>query len=123
MAKELSCGVHFMRGILLLLNILFVLVGLALIGIGVYVKVSNNFASILEQFAHVPEFEAQSLGFLSFVMIGGGVFTLLLALFGCMGKFCVSLMNYTSYLFFLFKQEHYGIIDVVYIHMPQFFLF
>jgi hypothetical protein len=89
MAKELSCGVHFMRGVLVFLNILFALVGIALIGIGIYIKVSNNFTSIINQFVNVQDFEAQSLGFLYFVMIGGGVLTLLIALFGCMGKFCV----------------------------------
>jgi len=99
MAKELSCGVHFMRGLLLFLNILFVIVGIALVGIGIYIKVGTNFTSIINQFTHVQNFEAQSLGFLSFVMIGGGVFTLLLALFGCMGKFCVYHMNHILFLF------------------------
>jgi len=74
-----------MRGILLFLNILFVVVGLALIGIGIYIKVANNFAAIINQFTSADDFSAQSLGFLAFVMIGGGVFTLLIALFGCMG--------------------------------------
>lgn len=88
MAKELSCGVHFMRGILLFFNILFVIVGIALIGIGIYIKLSSNFTSIINEFVNVQNFEAQSFGFLSFAMIGGGVFTLLIALFGCMGNFC-----------------------------------
>jgi hypothetical protein len=103
MPKELSCGVEFTRGILLLLNILFVLVGLGLIGLGIYIKVDKNFASIFEQLTKVSDFEAQSFGFLAFVMIGGGVLTLIIALFGCMGKFYVRHMNYTSFLFFLFK--------------------
>lgn len=87
MAKDLSCGVHCGRAILLILNIIFILVGLVLIGFGIYVKVNNNFSSILDQFTDEKGFEAQSLGFLAFAMIGGGVFTLLIALFGCMGKF------------------------------------
>ncbi|CAF0748745.1 unnamed protein product [Adineta steineri] len=86
MGRELSCGVEFMRGVLLFFNVLFVIVGLALIGLGIYIKVDDNFASILEQLANGQKtFEGQSLGFLAFVMIGGGVFTLLIALFGCMG--------------------------------------
>ncbi|CAF0754672.1 unnamed protein product [Adineta steineri] len=86
MGRELSCGVEFMRGILLFFNVLFVIVGLALIGLGIYIKVDDNFASILEELANGQKtFEGQSLGFLAFVMIGGGVFTLLIALFGCMG--------------------------------------
>ena len=87
MTQKLSCGVDFMRGLLLFFNILFVLVGLGLVGLGIYIKFSNNFSSILDQFTNIEGFEAQSLGFLAFVLIGGGVFTLLLALFGCMGKF------------------------------------
>jgi hypothetical protein len=93
MAKELSCGVEFLRGILLFLNALFVLVGLALIGIGVYIKVDNDFASILAKLAEISSFKEQSLGFLAFAMIGGGVFTLLIALFGAMGKFHVRRLN------------------------------
>ncbi|CAF0817068.1 unnamed protein product [Adineta steineri] len=85
MGRELSCGVEFMRGVLLFFNVLFVIVGLALIGLGVYIKVDDNFASILSELANESSFQGQSLGFLAFVMIGGGVFTLLIALFGCMG--------------------------------------
>jgi len=85
MAKQLSCGVEFMRGVLLFLNILFILVGLAILGIGIYMKVDNNFSSILSKLTGESGFEAQSFGYLAFALIGGGVFTLLIALFGCMG--------------------------------------
>ncbi|UJR23570.1 hypothetical protein I4U23_026558 [Adineta vaga] len=85
MAKELSCGVELMRGILLFFNVLFVIVGIALIGLGIYIKVDDNFASVLNKIADLSDFSGQALGFLAFVMIGGGVFTLLIALFGCMG--------------------------------------
>jgi hypothetical protein len=85
MAKHLSCGVGFMRGILLLLNIIFVILGAGLIGIGIYIKIDNNFSAVLNKFAEVSNFEGQSLGFLAFVLIGGGIFTLLIALFGCIG--------------------------------------
>lgn len=87
MAKVLSCGVEFMRGILLFLNILFVIIGIGLIGIGIYIKVDNNFASILNDIAKSSTFDAQSLGFLAYMMIGAGVVTLLIALFGCVGEF------------------------------------
>ena len=87
MAKELSCGITFLRGLLLVLNILFVIVGIALLGIGIYIKVDNNFASILNDIAKGGDFDSQSLGFLAYVMIGAGVVTLLIALFGCVGKF------------------------------------
>ena len=82
-----------MRGTLLVLNILFVIVGITLIGLGVYIKVDDNFASVLSKIADMSDFSGQPLGFLAFVMIGGGVFTLVIALFGCMGKFYISYMN------------------------------
>ena len=94
MAKELSCGISLIKTILVILNVLFIIVGLTLIGFGIYVKVNNNFSSILDEFATEKDFESQSLGFLAFAMIGGGVFTLLIALFGCAGK--LSNENHTN---------------------------
>ncbi len=99
MAKQLSCGVDIMRGILLFLNILFVIVGLALLGFGIYVKVDKSFAAILGKLANMDGFEGQSLGFLAFALIGGGVLILLIALFGCMGKLHVRYLNYIFHLF------------------------
>ncbi len=96
-----SRGVEFMRGVLLVLNILFVIVGITLIGLGVYMKVDDNFASILSQIADISDFKGQSLGFLAFAMIGGGVFTLLIALFGCMGEFRVRYLNDIIYSIYL----------------------
>ena len=87
MAKELSCGVDFMRGVLLFLNVLFIIVGLGLVGVGIYIKVDTNFASILNDIGADSSLDAQSLGFLGYIMIGGGVATLLIALFGCAGPF------------------------------------
>lgn len=89
-----------MRGVLMFLNILFVIVGLTLTGIGIYIKIDNNFASILNDLAkNDTDFSSQSLGFLAFVMIGGGVVTLLIALFGCVGEFSlVSTKNRDSIL-------------------------
>ena len=95
MAKNLSCGASSTRIVLIALNIFFVIFGLTLIGFGIYVKINNNFSAILDQFTDEKEYEAQSLGFLAFAMIGGGVFTLLIALFGCMGKFHLQYMTDT----------------------------
>ncbi len=103
MAKELSCGVEFMRGILLILNVLFVIFGLILIGIGIYIKVDNNFASILNELTKEGQFETQSLGFFAYVMIGGGAITLIIALCGCVGKSYIEHMNFISSSFYLFK--------------------
>jgi len=86
MAKILSFGIEFMRGLLLILNIIFVLAGIALIGIGIYIRINNNVSAVLEKLTDVSNFEGQSLGFLAFVLIGGGVFIVLIAILGCMGK-------------------------------------
>ncbi|CAF1026072.1 unnamed protein product [Rotaria sordida] len=85
MSRQLPCGADCMRGVLLFLNGLFVLVGLALLGIGIYIKVDTNFASVLSKLATDGSFEVKTIGFLAFVMIGGGIFTLLVALLGCVG--------------------------------------
>ena len=98
MAKDLSCGIHFVRGTLVILNILFILLGLTVIGFGIYVKVNDNFSSILDEFTNDSELESQSFGFLAFAMIGGGVFTLLIALFGCAGKVIKSFLT-SSHIF------------------------
>lgn len=86
MSKQLSCGVEFMRAALLILNILFVFIGLGLIGFGIYARIDSGLAAVLTKLTNVSSFEGQSLGFLAFVLIGGGVFILLIAFFGCMGK-------------------------------------
>jgi len=86
MAKQLTSGMEVLRGILLLLNVIFVFAGIALIAIGIYIKIDNNFAAILDNLTDVSNFEGQSLGFLAFVLIGGGTFTIIIALVGFMGK-------------------------------------
>ena len=93
MGKDLSCEGNFLRGALLVLNVLFIIVGLALIGIGIYVKVDKNFALVFSELADLSSLEAKSLGYLAFILIGGGIFTLLIALAGCMGKVFVMSIN------------------------------
>ena len=87
MAKKLSCGVECMRGILLLLNTIFIFAGISLVGLGIYIKVDNKFSSALVRIAEESDFKGDSLGFLAFILIGGGIFTFLIALFGCLGKY------------------------------------
>lgn len=81
-----SCTASFFRAVLLILNILFILFGLTMIGLGIYFKVDKDLDAILSELANASTFEGQSLGFLAFVMIGGGVFTVIISLFGCFGK-------------------------------------
>lgn len=101
MSEEVSCGVRFLRGLLLITNILFILIGLGLIGVGIYMKVSSDFTSILDQF-EIDGFNGESLSFLAFVLIGGGAFTLLLALFGCAGTLWNNRCLLYFYAFILF---------------------
>ncbi|CAF3335164.1 unnamed protein product [Rotaria socialis] len=75
-----------MRAMLLLLNSIFALVALVLIGLGIYIKVDNKFSVVLDKLSDISNFEGQSLGFLAFVLIGGGVITLLICLSGCLGS-------------------------------------
>ncbi|CAF1330124.1 unnamed protein product [Rotaria magnacalcarata] len=110
---NLSGGSSFIRGVLLVLNVLFVIIGLILIGVGIYIKVDNDFASILNKLTTDGSLEMKTIGFLAFVMIGGGVFTLLLALLGCMGALWKSrcfLYLYAIILILLMILELVGII-------------
>ena len=75
-----------MRGFLLLLNILFVLIGLTMVGLGIYLLVDKNISAVLNRFKDDSDFKGQSLGFLAFVMIGGGIFTAIISFVGCLGK-------------------------------------
>jgi hypothetical protein len=85
MRREFLCSVGFLRGILLLLNIIFVLVGITVLVLGIYIKIDNNISAILDKLDNVSNFEGKSLGFLAFVMIGGGILTMIIAFAGCMG--------------------------------------
>ncbi len=86
MAKFLSCRVEVLRALFLILNVIFVLVGIAVIAIGIYISANDNFSTILSKLKDASNFEGQFLGFLAFVLIGGGIVTLLVAILGCMGK-------------------------------------
>ncbi|CAF3833568.1 unnamed protein product, partial [Rotaria magnacalcarata] len=51
----------------------------------IYIKVDNKFSAVLDKLTDISNFEGQSLGFLAFVLIGGGIVTLLISLSGCLG--------------------------------------
>ena len=113
MAKDLPCGAECLRGLLLLLNVIFILVGLTMIGLGIYLKVDKDLDAILSELASTSTFEGQSLGFLAFVMIGGGVFTVLVSLVGCVGALRVNsclLLTYVVILAILMVIEFVGFI-------------
>lgn len=113
MSRELPCGASFLRALLLLLNIVFIAFGLAMIGLGIYIKVDKDLDAILSELANTSSFEGQSLGFLAFVMIGGGVFTVIISLIGFIAAVRVSacwLLVYTIILAILMIIEFVGFI-------------
>ena len=87
MGKEVFCSAGFLRGALLVLNIIFVLVGITILVLGIYIKIDSNISAILDKLDNASNFEGKSLGFLAFVMIGGGIITMIIAFTGCMGKY------------------------------------
>jgi len=77
--------VEFMRGVVLVLNILFAIFGLILIGFGLYAKLDSNFTAVLSNLTNATEIQGQAVQSLALVMIAAGVITLLISLFGCVG--------------------------------------
>ncbi len=86
MSKKFLCSTGFLRGMLLVLNTIFVLIGITVIVLGIYIKIDGNISAILDKLDNVSSFEGKSLGFIAFAMIGGGIVTLIIAFVGCMGK-------------------------------------
>jgi len=85
MAVQLSCGVKCSRAFLLILNIIFVCFGLVLVGFGIFVKVDKNFSTILNKLFDTTDVQGSAIKSLAMIMIIGGVITLLISAFGCMG--------------------------------------
>lgn len=76
-----------LRVILIILNAIFIAVGITIFVLGVYIKIDGSISAVLDKLDSVSSLEGQSLGYLAFVMIGGGVITLIIAFVGCMGKY------------------------------------
>ena len=82
---RLSCGVQCSSAILFALNLLFFLLGFTVMGLGIYMRVNGNFDAIagVYNISQVLGWEAmQSVGAM---LIAAGVFTSLIAAFGCLG--------------------------------------
>ena len=82
----MSRGVKIIRGFLFVSNILFLLIGIGLIVVGAYAELDDSISTILNKIAHATTFENKSFGFLAFATIGGGVFTIIIASIGLIGK-------------------------------------
>lgn len=86
MFRRFCCDAAVLRVMLIVLNLIFILAGITMIVLGIYLKIDGKISAILDQLDSVSNFEGQSLGYLAFVMIAGGIITLFIAFGGCMGE-------------------------------------
>ncbi|CAF0924224.1 unnamed protein product [Rotaria sp. Silwood1] len=82
---RLSCGIRITRIILLVLNILFILLGFALLGFGIYLKVSKKFDVALSDHINAQIIGGEAIAVVGVILIVAGIFTIFLSLFGCLG--------------------------------------
>jgi CD63 antigen len=84
---QLSCGVQCTRTLLFALNLLFLLLGFTVMGLGIYVKVNGNFNSIAEIYSVSEALGGEAMQWVGTGMIVAGIATACLAAFGCLGAF------------------------------------
>lgn len=96
------CSPGPLKFLLVLLNILFVLGSITIIGFGIYIQIDNNISPILNRLTDVSTFQGQSLGYFPLIMIGGGIFTFLVAIIGFLGMFSLSSSRSLKSLFHCF---------------------
>ncbi len=82
---RLSCGIEVTCIILFALNILFLVFGFALIGFGVYLKVSKKFDVALSEHINTQILGGEAIEIAGVILIVVGIFTVLLSAFGCLG--------------------------------------
>ncbi|CAF2400267.1 unnamed protein product [Rotaria sp. Silwood2] len=83
---RLSCGVQVTRTILVALNVLFILFGFALLGFGIYLKVSKKFDVALSDHINAQIIGGEAIAVVGVILIVTGIFTILLSIFGCLGS-------------------------------------
>ncbi len=82
---RLSCGVSCSRLILVILNLVFLLFGFTIWGLGMYVKFDGNFKTIIAVYNITEALGGRTMGWIGIVMIVVGILTSGLAIFGCLG--------------------------------------
>jgi hypothetical protein len=92
---QLSCHVQCTRAILFALNIVFLLIGLSVMGLGIYIKSSRNYNTISEIYNISEAFGGEAMRWIGVGMIIAGVLTACLAVFGCLG----AVMNNRCFLY------------------------
>jgi len=85
---RLSCGVQCSRTILFVLNIIFLLFGFTILGLGIYVKINGNFSAIIAAYNITQALGGTAMQWIGTMMIIVGVLTTCLAAFGCLGAVC-----------------------------------
>ena len=87
---RLSCGVQCTSGVLFGLNLLFLLLGLTVMGLGIYIRVDESFSSVAEIYSISEALGHDTMRWVGITMIVVGVFSSILAAFGCLGKKAMS---------------------------------
>ncbi|CAF0859269.1 unnamed protein product [Adineta ricciae] len=85
---RLSCGIQCSRTMLFILNIVFLILGLSLLGFGIYLSVSKKFDVALSEHINASVLGGNVLRDIGYVLIIFAVFTVLLSTFGCCGAIC-----------------------------------
>lgn len=85
---RLSCGVQCTRTLLVVLNIIFLISGFAILGLGIYIKVDGNFNAIVAAHNITQALGSAAMHWIGTIMITVGSFTVCLATFGCLGAAC-----------------------------------
>ncbi|CAF3376957.1 unnamed protein product [Rotaria sp. Silwood1] len=98
---QLSCGVQCTRAALFALNIIFLLVGFSVMGLGIYVKVNGNFIAISEIYGVSEALGREAMQWIGVGMITVGILTACLAAFGCLGMLNKKIGDY-KYLSYIY---------------------
>jgi len=82
---KLSCGLKFSRGLLFILNILFLLFGFTLLGFGIYLTASKKFDVAFFEGVNVQIIGGSAIESVGIILIIVSIVTVLLSIFGCLG--------------------------------------
>ncbi|CAF1288296.1 unnamed protein product [Adineta steineri] len=84
--SRFSCGIQCTRTILFILNILFFIFGIILLGFGIYINVNKKLDIALSEHLNTRIIGGNALEDVGYILIIVAVFTILLSAFGCLGS-------------------------------------
>jgi hypothetical protein len=99
----LSFGVRCSRIALFVFNVIFLLIGLSVLGLGIYIKVNGNFSAVSEIYSISEALGGETMKSIGIGMIVTGVFTVCLSGFGCLGMSITIIDNKYKTLLYLFR--------------------